>query len=362
MKFTVETKAFRSAIDAVKYATGSKVKEALRGIYCEMTHRGELVLQATDLEVGIVYRMAIDGSMEPGACILPAEQMAKLLREATSEFIDFHLRDTMLHVYAGDLKCELTTLAAAEFPQVEIPQGGQAYTMPMAALLDGFGKVGFAVGTGTPRFAIAGVHIDVQDDSSCKMVATDTTQVVTCRYQPDTIAYTQPFEAIVPPRAFKLLQAVSGQGGIVGIAKVKNDMLFTTESVSVSARTIERRFPPYEQIIPKRHSTTAVIDADDFAAALRAVAVTSDTGRVELNFDDSVLRLESSSPSGRATTQTACTLKGPSVHVRLAIDKLLPFLGTCKGQQLAVKLIDNTKPVVIVPDDGRTFLVMTMDD
>jgi DNA polymerase-3 subunit beta len=365
VKFTVETRAFRQAIDAVKYATGSKLKDALKGIYCEV-QPGEITLQATDLEIGIVYRMTPFGSVAAsGACILPTEQIAKLLRETNASHVNFDLKDATLHVYAGDLHCELTTENANEFPQVQLPTGGQwPYGVKMSALMDGFGKVGFAVGQESARFAVSGVLVDIRVNAMCTLVATDTAMLATASFATERDVGCDEFKCIVPVRAFKLLQAVSTQGGIVGISKVGNDLIFATESVTVSTRTIEGKFPPYQDIIPKRHETTAELQADEFAAVLRAVAVTSETGRVDLEFSwpVNVLRLESKSVGGRATTQTACSVSGPTVKVALAIDKLLPFLATCKGQMLKILLIDKARPVVIIPGDGRTFLLMPMAD
>lgn len=366
MKFTVQTKAFRSAIDAVKYATGSKLKEALKGIYCEATSMDTVTLQATDLEIGIVYRLTAGVSVASlGACILPTEQIAKLLRETNASHVDLTKRNGVLYVIAGESLYELPLIPEEDFPQLNSPTGERVTVrVPLQSLLSAFGQVGFAVGEDQTRYNVNGVLMDVgKEPKSCTLVATDTRKLALATIQTEAEAI--PFQCIIPARAFKLLQTCPDQSGICEISQVKNDVVFTTEAVAIHSRLIEGRYPPYGNIVPKSHDTRVTIEADELAALVRAVDVTANQGRLEVEFDANkqTIRIEALSERGRATTQkTDCSVSGNSVKITLASDYLLQFLATCKGQSLIVRLNGSSKPVLIFPDDGRTFLLMPMAD
>ena len=94
-----------------------------------------------------------------------------------------------------------------------------------------------------------------------------------------TIPLLDPVEdtsVVVPARSLtelgRILTETDDPVDIV-LAPARNQILFHLEGVDLVSRLIDGQFPNYQTVLPKSHSTRAVVDRDDLLKAVRLAAL-----------------------------------------------------------------------------------------
>src|SRR5258706_13437155 len=128
---------------------------------------------ATDLEVQITARAALDGSSE-GAVTAGARKLHDILRSLPEDAeVSLESKENRMTVRAGKSRFNLQTLAAADFPKmVEAKDASKTLTLPQKALKDALRLVQFAMAVQDIRYYLNGVLFSVDKDT-LRVVATD---------------------------------------------------------------------------------------------------------------------------------------------------------------------------------------------
>jgi DNA polymerase-3 subunit beta len=227
-------------------------------------------------------------------------------------------------------------------------------------------KTLFAVANDTSRPALCGVLFQMSGDG-LKVVTTDGRRLAL-------------FEAMIPPVSHKSELLISPKG-----LNVVNRMLggdekeitvqfddsytkFSFDGTQVFARHIEGTYPDYDKVIPSGNKKVMTASVELFTAAVKRVAILSDTFTYQIKLSLRTDSLELSSQTvdiGEAKETMAASYQGDEMDIGYNASYLLDILKNLENDELNMYL--NTplsagliKPAKQADDYKLTYLLMPL--
>jgi len=365
MVITIEKKEFAERIHTVaRFAERrSATLPALSGIAI-VASDDAIKLRATNLETGI--DLTIGGSIKnTGVVVLPANILREIAGSLTgSGTITLeHAGDTVV-IGSGAGKSTMKTLSSEDFPVIPIPRSPEAtLTLSGNILRDLIGAVAACASTSTVRPELASVFLS-GEGGVLKAVASDSFRLAEKKISVEKTA--KPFRVLIPAKnAIDVLQTLPEDE--VKLSLDEHQCAFSWKGGVVTTRLVAAQYPDYTQIIPKSYAAEGTVLRKDFEAALRRVAVFSDTfQKVRLGFDPKGKRVSFESRNadvGESSENLPAAVSGEGLELSFNHRYLaapLPLIGT---DNLTLSAGGIGRPLVIrgTGDASYLYLVMPMN-
>jgi DNA polymerase-3 subunit beta len=177
-----------------------------------------------------------------------------------------------------NLKCarydtNIKGIPATEFPLIPDNDGDGAITMRADLLRKMISRVAFAAAIDESRPALLGVKV-VFDGSKAEMAATDGFRLAVAS-APLEEPVEKKVEVVIPAKSLNELSRIIGllpadmddTTHIVSIVVTPNgnQVMFKMPGVDMITQVLDVNFPKYEAIIPKSHTTSAVVETKSAA-------------------------------------------------------------------------------------------------
>ena len=256
-------------------------------------------LSATDMEVGVRLQLPIVEVTTPGSAVIPVQRLSLILRESNDEFLEIEADGEKTTVTGQNSRFELQSQNADEYPEVAEFTGNDYYEVTGTVFRELIKRTLFATDAESARYALGGVLLEIDGDS-ITAVGTDgrrlakMTGVITKTGSPK-----DPGSAtIVPSRSMQLMERILVDGDEkVHLLPQANELLMRDSNGVFYSRLVEGRFPPWQDVIPKRDETNKIeIPVGPMYSALRQAAiVSSDESRgVDFTFGNGSLVMSNS--------------------------------------------------------------------
>lgn len=135
MKFTVEREHLLKPLQQVSGPLGGRPTLPILGNLLLQVADGTLSLTGTDLEMEMVARVALIQPHEPGATTVPARKFFDICRGLPEGAeIAVQLEGDRMLVRSGRSRFSLSTLPAADFPNLDDWQSEVEFTLPQATM------------------------------------------------------------------------------------------------------------------------------------------------------------------------------------------------------------------------------------
>lgn len=257
MRLTLNTQEFREKLELVGKA--STKHATLPVLQCVMFEAkgGELILRATNLEIGIEAKIKAD-VIEEGAAAVPAGVLIQTTNLINQKETTLSYKNNSLIIDTGGSATEIKCIPHDEFPTIPRVSGkGQTLNGGLFSL--GIRSTAFAASVSSIKPELGSVYVFQKKEHTLTFVATDSFRLM---------------EKTVPQKGVTLEGSILlPHKNAVEIGKIcemsvvdpiyrHNDNQFSLEfesGVYVTSRLTSGSFPDYEQIIPKEyvtHSTT----------------------------------------------------------------------------------------------------------
>jgi DNA polymerase-3 subunit beta len=257
MKLTISLPALKAALrDARNVAGKSKTLPILKNaLLVADAKAGTLVLKGTDLELAIVVP-TVAMVLESGEITVPFDVLRDIVGRLSDD-VQLALEENRLLLKSGRSKFHLNTLSAAEFPEVELPEGAPLLTLSGKVFAEAVGNVLYATAKGEALSQVQlGVH--VQADTELGRLAIEATDGYRLsRYLLDWPKGGEPLNVIVPKRAIIEVKNVVEATGAETVQlfypaseKHATSLGFLIGDRYITTRTIDGLFPPVQQICP----------------------------------------------------------------------------------------------------------------
>jgi DNA polymerase-3 subunit beta len=374
MRVSVLQENLQKALSIVNRAVGSRPTLPVLANVLLSTEDSRLKLSATNLELGI--SVWIGAKVEDdGAITVPARLFYDLASNLSPERVDMELdkRTQTLHLRCGGTTTNIKGIDASEFPLVpEATPDGVA--VPAQEFREMVEQVAFAAAKDDNRPVLTGILTRFEGDALTLASADGYRLSVrkTLLEQP----VSQPMNLIIPARALQEVSRIIQEEDetiYISMPEGRSQVMFHLTEVDVVTSLIEGKFPDYEGIIPRSHSTTTTVYRDELLQACKRSEVfardNAYTTRVSITpSQDAVgpgivhVRGQSNEKGDNESIIDAM-VEGSGVEISFNIRYLIDVLNVIREEQVVIETNSSSDPGVVRPvrtDEINTFVHVIM--
>lgn len=322
-----------------------------------------IVLRATNLDLGIEIRIPakIDGE---GSTVIPGNILSGILSAIYDGKVTIEVANENLTISTTNTKSVVKCLPADDFPTLPTLSGAQSFTVSAQKFVDGVKSVWYSASASDMKPEIASVYIYPENDDMV-FAATDSFRLAEKKV---SIRKNTQFSPILVPykNTVEILRVFEGLGEDITVSFNKNQISILSGGVYVTSRIIDGVFPDYRQIIPKEHSTEAIILKQDVINALKMTNLFSDKfNRVDVRVDPVKKLFEVEAKNqilGENTTKIDATLSGKEISCGFNQKYILDCFQAIKHESVTFRFSGVGRPLVIqgVGDNSFMYLVMPL--
>ena len=335
------------------------------------TENGRLKLAATNLEVAIVHWIGASVE-EEGLITVPARVLTEFVNSLPNDKVEMTLEEgsRSLEMKCARFEARLSGMDADDFPPIpEITDGVTAKLEP-ERLRQTIGRVVFAAATEDSRPVLTGVSTEL-NGSAMTLAAADGFRLSVDRAQL-LEEVSEPITIIVPARALGEVSRLIGDSKdpvVVTVNPAKSQVLFEMEDVRLVSQLVQGSFPNYSQLIPKEHTTTTVVDVEDFLRATRAASIfardASGIVRLQAAPEDggskgSLVVSARAEEIGDDQGEIDAEVDGPDSKIAFNSKYLTDVLAVFGKGQVALETNNPSSPGLLRPLDDSEFIHVVM--
>ena len=373
MKIICKQQDLNRGLSTVGHAVSSRSTLPILANILLATENGCLKLSATNLEIGI--NCWVDAEIqEDGSTTIPAKLITDLVNSLPQTEVEISVKDDA-HVAGIKSQRSSATIKGmdpSEFPLIPSAEGSELpIVLDAAQLKEAIQEVAFAAADDDSRPVLTGVYVEVGNEkltfaaADAFRLAVRTIELPGQDQAQETI--------LIPARTLEGLARILPAEGSVEMIVTPNrsQVLFHTEQVDLVSRLIEGTFPNFRGIIPKEHTTRAVIETKEFAAAVKSVTPfardSSNITRVKIaggeGSDEGSLTLEATAEDVGSNISTInATVDGPEQQIIFNVKYLTDILNVIDTPEVALEVTSAARPGVIKPvsQADYTYVIMPM--
>jgi len=329
-----------------------------------------LELTATNGETTAVVKITSGVAiMGTGVTLLPTSRMSSILKEVSGDDVSITDGGEAITIVAGRSKYKMPTTPHDEFPRHQSEQWEKYTTIASGQFRSICRRTLFAADDESTRYALGGIHFTASGGNVVAMASDGRRGSITeCQGVTDSghmIGNEHGTAgAVVPIPALALIDRSIGDSGDVDIAMFGNDFAIRTESLTITTRTLEGRFPDMKRVIPQL-SDYHEIKLDEVpggldAAVRQAAVVTEKESRgLIIAIGGNELRIEGETASvGKSTIEVPIETGDFQCSNRLDSAYLKDFFNALLPTESASIYFKNERSVVIMRTSSEDWIYM----
>ena len=316
----------------------------------------QLSLTATDMEVELVGRTAVDQIKSSGDATVPARKLLDICRKLPEgQMLELSQKDAKLTLKCGRSRYTLAALPATDFPVVEDEPDTFSVTVAQSLLWELLEKTGFSMAQQDVRYYLNGMLFEAASDY-LRVVATDGHRLAM-----DTLKIknkVQEMQQLILPRKGVLeLSKLLGEDGEITLTFGKNHIRAQMPEFTFTSKLVDGQFPPYERVLPKGGDKVLIGDSDQLRQALDRAAILSNEKYqgVRLILSKGELQIHANNPEQEeAEEAVAVDYNGENIEMGFNVSYLIDVLTTLSGGKARITLSNPDSSALIEPHgDGE---------
>lgn len=348
------------ALGAVSRFVNARGTLSVLGNVLLETKDGRLRVSATNLELGIDYFIGAKIAKE-GSLTVPARLLTDYINNLSEEKVELSASDSSLVIKSTGAQSSMNIIEASEFPLIPEVKEGKSVTISSSGIKDIISKVSFAASSDETRPVLSGVLFHFQDPI-LKVAATDSYRLAELTMQFEKSA-PEELKVVVPARALtELGRAISDEE--VTIRTAENQVQFETENLRLVSRLLEGEYPAYQQIIPSKLETKAVIAREDFMNKARITSLFSQEAglgiRLSFTPPGKVELAAQTAQVGDSHASLSATVDGPENDVTFNARYLLDCLGAISDKNVIVETSGKVNPCLVRGENDTQYRYVIM--
>ncbi|GAC1433650.1 MAG: DNA polymerase III subunit beta [Ktedonobacteraceae bacterium] len=373
MKITCKQQDLSRGLSVVSHAVSSRSTLPILANILLSTDNGRLRLYATNLEIGI--NCWLDAEVhEEGTTTVPAKLITDLVNSLPQASVDIVVPEDShtMSIKSMRSSANIKGMDPSEFPLSPNTEGSDpAVVVDAAQLKEMIAEVAFAAADDDSRPVLTGVLVQVSTGKMTFAAADAFRLAVRVSALPDDTVLRN--DILIPARTLIELSRILPSEGSVQMIVTPNrsQVLFHTENIDLLSRLIEGTFPNFRQIIPKEHTTRAVVETKEFAAAVKSVAPfardSSNIARIKINggggngIEPGALTIEATAEDvGNNVSIINAAVDGPEQQIIFNVKYLAEVLAVLDTPEVAIEVTSASRPGVVKPVSSadHTFLFL----
>lgn len=367
MRFTIDRETILKPLLIVRGVIEQRQTLPVLSNILVTARNGVLAFTATDSEVEIEARVAVDGLVD-GEITVPARKIIDICQALPARAtVDFGLEeDGRAHIRSGRSRYALTTIPAGEFPTTDEIADESVFVVAQSELKRLVDLTQFAMARQDVRYYLNGLLLEVSPQN-IKAVATDGHRLAVARLEAATGL--QDEKSIIVPRkgVLELARLLTTEDAELQIRVGTNAVQLAIDDVRFTSKLIDGKFPDYGRVIPDAESCDKrlFLDRELLRQCLvRTSVLSSDKHRtVRLTLDTGMLTIVANNPEQEsALDQLELEYEGESLEIGFNVSYLIDALAILPSETADIFLTDSSSSCLIQPHgrSGCQFVVMPM--
>lgn len=368
MHFTVALADLQKALQKVLPAIPTKSTiPVLEHVHTTLSD-SDLTFTATDQEITIALTIPVIGEQD-GAVLIPARQFHDLIKELGSAgTVTVQADDASgISIRTSKGSYQMKGLNADEFPLIPPFPEAQTAVLSKDDITRMAQKVVFAVSTEEYRPSMTGVFFQF-NGTTATAVATDGFRLSRVNVTaPESSPFPTNLEVIIPARAVDLLKKVDGS---VTMDVSRTHARFTIDSLRITTRIIDEKYPPYQNVIPSDNDKTLIVNQREVLSAIKRVSLFANANTRHVRFKMSATEVsihsEDEDSGSKGTETIPCEFSASDFEVGFNyrfLEEAIKNITTDDDPDLNVRMTFSTpiRAVLITPGiQGDALLMLVM--
>lgn len=352
MKFKTSKENLLIGIQIVQNIVSSRSSLPILSNILMETKKGQLKLNATDLDIGISCEIPVE-TIEEGAITIPAKRFSDIVKELPSgDIVIMAKKNNQVDIEGKNCRFKLIGIPKEEFPKFPEFKDKEVVQIDQAVLKDMFRLTAFAVSHEESRYVLNGVLMEVLGDQ-IRVVATDGRRLAKVEKKINTTLKKE-INVIIPIKAIQEIVRNLKDEGQVSFTVGTNQILFDINNVLIATRIIEGEFPNYNQVIPKQTNNRIVMNTQELLSSIRRANLlsTPDFQAVKFEVFNNKLVVSKNTPDvGESREEIPIEYSGSELVIGFNPSFLIDFLKNIEDEKVNIEIQGADKPAVMRMSD-----------
>jgi len=377
MKLIILQEKLKEGLNVVERITSKSLTLPILGNILLRAQKNSLSLSATDLEIGINWQI-LAKTEEEGQIIIPSQTISSLIGLFPNKPVTVSAKGLTANIECENHKSSFKSLSPDEFPIIPLPNQGECLKLPTDVFCRGIGQVANIASLSSIKPEISGVYLNFQG-KTIKIVATDSfrlgEKMISLKSGeglPDQKSF------ILPQRAAREVINIFGEKetveGEINLYFSSNQVMFESQpndpsvpKIQFVSRLIDGEFPNYQEIVPQKYETQAILSKKDFLNQIKSASIFSGkAGEVKLSVDPAKDRVEISSQNqdlGDYRSELPSKIKGKALEItfnhKFLIEGIVN-LSSEKSEELSLELSGEEGAAVLKSANDSNYIYILM--
>jgi DNA polymerase-3 subunit beta len=343
-----------------RVTTTNKNLPVLASIHLNAQKDG-LELKATNLEIGVILKMRASIKTE-GEIIIPVRALLNLVENIKEEKINLKKNKEVITIKTKTCNASINGINSSEFPIVPRIKKNKIASIKGKDISKNLKQVAVAMSFSRARPDLSGVCL-IFDKNWIKFIATDGFRLSEKKIVKKAIIREKIKEntIIIPEVGVReIVNMLSSDEDKVDIYLEDNQLALKKEGFYFVSRTIDGKYPNYEQIIPQKENTKIIVEAHELLKKVKLAAFfanneTSDV-QIEINPKKNKMQIRAASSNiGEATQKIDGKCSGEEVNVVLNHKYLMDGINSIFDERLKIYFEDSQMPMVLKPVEEEKY-------
>lgn len=363
MKFSLNRELLLKPLLLVSGAVERKSTLPILGNILMDVSGQSLTLTATDLELEMVAYADIENLENDGKLTVPAKKLLDICKSLPDgSLITFESTEDSVTISSGRSRYSLSTLPAADFPNIEEWKGDVEFKLSKAQLLRLIESTHFSMANQDVRYYLNGMSIETEGNE-IRSVATDGHRLAICKISNEELQL--PNRQVIVPRKgileiIRLLDPVDAE---IQVFLGSNHVRILDTQFSFTSKLVDGRFPDYRRVLPRNGDKVLNTDKDQLRQVLSRASILSNEKfkGVRLNFTDQELKITANNPE-QEQAEEILEIEFPydNVEIGFNVNYVLDVLNAIKDESVKFTLADANSSVVIEGEENSEALYVVM--
>ena len=366
-KFSIDRQEILPALQAICMVVEKKQTLPILSNVLLQTQGKTLTLTGTDLELELVTHAKCRDSSEDGGITVPARKLLDICRNLPNDAVcKFQLKGNRLTLATDQSKFTLSTQPAAEYPNIDVGDIQSEIQIAEGELKYLLEKTYFAMAQQDVRYYLNGILIEISQNQ-LTAVATDGHRLAVshCQLPYDT---KQQSSIIIPRKGIvELIKLLDNGDNDVKCEIGNNFIRFSLNSLVLTSKLIEGKFPNYKMVIPKNGDKTVIINRDHLKSALSRAAILSHEKHhgIRAEITDKIQKIFAmNAESEESEEELPINFVGSNgLEIGLNVNYLQDVLAVIPSNEVKMIFSDSNSSILIEANDANNdsiYVIMPM--
>jgi len=326
----------------------------------------EVHMFATDLEVGLNFRVSEVQVDREGDAVLDADRLAAIVRESSDDILTLELTEDTCQITGTDSRFTIYSQDPQQYPNRVEFDGDPDMEMDLGDLQVATKQVLFATAKESSRYAINGVLWEIKG-KKLSLIATDGRRLARSRVNltgtPNPEIAKQ--RIIVPAKTMGLLERIGlDDTDVVSVKLTGNHFVMRSLRVVISSNLVEGSFPKYEDIIPTDYDKKLTLNTDMVLSAVRRASLlaSEESKGIKISIGTGAILFSGKAPeAGAAEINMAVDYKGPDISIGFNPQFLTEALRVIQSPEFELELGQPDRPGLIKSTPDFLYVLMPIN-